>query len=538
MKFLIIILTVIVYSFQIGYCAVPRLIVVISFDQMRGDYPKKWEKLWGEKGFNRLRKEGQSFSNCYYNHATNMTCPGHSVIMTGSYPARTGIVSNDFFDRKLGKECYCVQNTIDKNGTKAEDGRSADLLMKGTLGDFLQNYYPNSQVMSIGLKDRAGILMAGHLAKTVLWYDENLNILTTTAPYKFPVWLTSWNKKHSATFYENKVWNTEIPDSIGEIDNIHWEGDFPGGNKVFPHGIPSAKDKNFTEAFLESPSSMEYLFDAAKVTITNEKLGKDENPDLFHIAVSTTDYCGHVFGPDSRELQELYVHADKMLGEFIDYLDKSFGRKKYVLVVTSDHGVGPIPELLNEQGRVKIEAGRLSKSKIFSAMNEYLAKQFLPIGSKDYLLDRIELPSVFIDESILTKYELKKEIVLDTLIAFTKRIDGIKYVASLDKLMGEMPQDWDEEVWELVKNDMYFDRTGEMIVYPKPYWIFGNHTATHGTMYNYDRYVPLMFFGGDIKAGESTLKVSPADIAPTLGRKLRVFMPYIDGKELDVWLDK
>lgn len=535
MKRFTIFLSVFIFMSEISFSTTPKLVVVISYDQMRGDYPERWGKLWGEKGFNRLKKEGRNFTNCYYNHANNMTCPGHSIIMTGCYPAKTGIVSNDFYDRNLQKHCYCVQNPENADGVKAEDGRSADLMRRGTVGDFLLDYSPKSKVMSIGLKDRAGILMAGHLAKTVLWYDESVNAFTTMKPYIYPVWLTEWNKKNPTSAYGNKIWNAIIPDSIGAKDNSKWEGNFSGGDKIFPHVVPALNDSNFTEAFLESPFSMEYLFNAARVMITKEKLGKDSNPDLFHIAVSSTDYCGHVFGPDSREIEEMYIHVDRVLGDFIDFLDKSVGRKNYLMVITSDHGVGPIPELLNEQGRVQIDAGRLKKSVVVELMNEYLLKTFLPQTAKEQLIERVEIPSVFINDEVVAKYGLNKETVVDSLVEFIKRMEGMKYVASRDFAMRYKPLDWDEETWKLVKNDLYFDRTGEVIMYPKPYWIYGGNPATHGTMYNYDRFVPLMMFGGDINPGVSNEKVSPADIAPTLGFKFRIPFPNIDGKSLDVW---
>lgn len=535
MKRLLMFISMVVCMSGFAFSSVPKLVVVISYDQMRGDYAERWEKRWGQKGFNRLRKDGRNFTNCYYNHANNMTCPGHSIIMTGCYPAKTGIVSNDFFDRNLGKRCYCVQNPEDVDSVKAEDGRSAALMRKGTVGDFLLDYSPKSKVMSIGLKDRAGILMGGHSAQTVLWYDETVNAFTTAKPYIYPSWLSEWNKKNPSSVYGNKVWNTVIPDSIGAKDNIKWEGNFSGGGKTFPHAIPVMSDSNFTEAFLESPFSMEYLFSAARVMITKEKLGKDANPDILHIAVSSTDYCGHVFGPDSREVEEMYVHVDSVLGDFIDYLDKNIGRKNYLMVITSDHGVGPIPEYLNEQGRVQIDAGRLKKSVVVNQMNAYLSKTFLPPAAKEQLIERFEIPSVFINNDVVVKYELNRETVVDSLVKFAKSMEGMKYVAARDFAMKYKPVDWDEETWQLVKNDLYFDRTGEVVMYPKPYWIYGGNPATHGTMYNYDRFVPLMMFGADINPGVSAEKVSPADIAPTLGFKFRLPLPNIDGKSLDVW---
>lgn len=512
--------------------AVPKLIVVISYDQMRGDYPDKWQAFWGKKGFNRLRKEGVNFSQCYFDHATNMTCPGHAVLMTGCYPAKTGIVSNDFYDKNLEKMCYCTADSVYPVRGNSREGRSPLLMKMPTLGDYLIEKSPKSKVMGIGLKDRAGIVMSGKKAQTVLWFDEEIGEFATSSYYQRPAWLGEWNKKNSIQKFAGKSWNTLIPYAVGEPDSIRWEGNFPGGGKTFPHELPTqVSDKNYTDAFLVSPYSIDYLFTGAREMILREKLGKDNAPDILSIAVSTTDYVGHVFGPDSRELQELYIHADRLLGEFIDYLDGKVGREHYVMVITSDHGVGPIPEAAREVGREKIDAGRLSKDKVKAKMNKYLQK-FLPEGSKDTILQRIELPSVFLNRQTIEKYGIDEESLLDSLVEFTKHIEGMNLAASTKKLLQAKPEGWDDDVWRMVKNDVFTARTGEMICYTKPYWIYGGNPATHGTPYDYDRYVPLMILGNSYGRHEFTGMVSPADIAPTLGMFLGIQMKGIDGHVL------
>jgi predicted AlkP superfamily pyrophosphatase or phosphodiesterase len=512
--------------------AVPKLIVVISYDQMRGDYPDKWQAFWGKKGFNRLRKEGVNFSQCYFDHATNMTCPGHAVLMTGCYPAKTGIVSNDFYDKDLEKMCYCTADSVYPVRGNSREGRSPLLMKMPTLGDYLIEKSPKSKVMGIGLKDRAGIVMSGKKAQTVLWFDEEIGEFATSSYYQRPAWLGEWNKKNSIQKFAGKSWNMLIPYAVGEPDSIRWEGNFPGGGKTFPHELPTqVSDKNYTDAFLVSPYSIDYLFTGAREMILREKLGKDNAPDILSIAVSTTDYVGHVFGPDSRELQELYIHADRLLGEFIDYLDAKVGREHYVMVITSDHGVGPIPEAAREVGREKIDAGRLSKDKVKAKMNKYLQK-FLPEGSKDTILQRIELPSVFLNRQTIEKYGIDEESLLDSLVEFTKHIEGMNLAASTKKLLQSKPKGWDDDVWRMVKNDVFTARTGEMICYTKPYWIYGGNPATHGTPYDYDRYVPLMILGNSYGRHEFTGMVSPADIAPTLGMFLGIQMKGIDGHVL------
>ncbi|MBK9249198.1 MAG: alkaline phosphatase family protein [Ignavibacteria bacterium] len=512
----------------------PKLIVVISYDQMRGDYPDKWQSIWGKKGFNRVRKDGINFSQCYFDHATNMTCPGHAVLLTGCYPVKTGIVSNDFYDKSLGKMCYCTSDSLYPVGGDYKKGRSPLLMKMPTLGDYLIEKYPKSKVMGIGLKDRSGIVMSGKKAQTVLWFDEETAELSTSTYYKSPQWLGKWNRKNSLHKFIGKVWNTSIPDSISVIDSVHWEGKYPGGSKIFPHKIPvDLNDKMCVEAFLVSPFSIEYLFAAVREMITREDLGKDNSPDILNIAVSTTDYVGHIFGPDSREVQELYVHADRYLGEFIEFLDNKLGRDKYLLVITSDHGVGPIPEVVREIGLEKLDAGRLSKAKLRSDMNNYLHK-FLPIGIQENLIERVELPSVFINHQVLDKYKIDEEILLDSLVDFTLRIEGMKLAASTNKLKKSKPELWDDDIWRMVKNDIFSARTGDMICYPKPYWIFGANPATHGTPYDYDRYVPFMLMGNSISRNEFLYKVTPADIAPTLGNILGIKMVDIDGQILQL----
>lgn len=514
--------------------AVPKLIVVISYDQMRGDYPEKWEGLWGKKGFNRIRNEGVHYTQCYFDHATNMTCPGHSVLMTGCYPAKTGIVSNDFYDKDRGKMCYCTADSLYPVRGNFREGRSPLLMKMPTLGDYLMEQSPKSKVMGIGLKDRAGIVMSGKKAQTVLWFDEEIGEFGTSSYYTRPAWLSEWNAQNSLKKYAGKAWNTLISPAIGEVDSVRWEGNFPGGGKTFPHLIPAdTADKSYTDAFLVSPYSVEYLFAAAREMIYREKLGKDNAPDILSIAVSTTDYVGHVFGPDSRELQELYLHIDRYLGEFIDYLDTKVGRDKYVLVITSDHGVGPIPEAVREVGREKIDAGRLSKDKVKAKMNKYL-QMFLPAGSQDDCIDRIELPSVFLNHQVLEKYHLNEDALLDSLVQFTRQLEGMNLAASTKKLLKARPADWDEAIWKMVKNDVYAARTGEMICYAKPYWIYGSNPATHGTPYDYDRHVPLMMLGNVIKKRTSSATVSPADIAPTIGTMLGIRMLGIDGHAIDL----
>lgn len=512
--------------------AAPSLIIVVSFDQMRGDYAARFEKYYASKnggGFARIRREGVDFTNCYYGHASNITGPGHASLLTGCYPAKTGIVGNDFCDNITQTCGYCAQDS--------SKTYNANKLLVPTLGDLLKQRSPKSKTIGIALKDRAAILMAGKGASACIWFDADAQRFTSSASYPNPTWIGKLNKKHSAQRYRNRVWNLQIPDSLGPVsDSVAGEGRYPNGDLFFPYEIPDITDKKFSVSLLLSPFSMELLFDAAIMTIEQEKLGKDKNTDVLCIGVSTTDYIGHLYGPDSREVQELYVHADLAMEKLINRLDKVVGRKNYTLVVTSDHGVGPIPEVIKqqaEQQRAQIDAGRISKAElkriVDSAVTAKLGQPH-PLGS--YVKEAFE-PSIYLN--------IPAERAGDFQLAVKAAVDALRthpglevVVSSADVAQNRKPLNLHDSTWTFVRQSFHPTRSGDIVLYPKRYWIVGANTATHGTPHDYDRWVPMMFLGGGLQPESRTDAVAPVDIAPTLGKMLGIDMPGIDGRALEL----
>ena len=511
--------------------AAPKLVVVVSFDQMRGDFAKRFEKFYQSAnggGFSRIRREGVDFESCYYRHASNITGPGHASLLTGCYPAKTGIVGNDFCDGVSNSCRYCVDDTAGV--------LNASNLLVPTLGDLLRKRDARSKVVGIGLKDRASILMAGTGASACLWYDVDSNKFVTSSSYPKPRWLRDLNKKLQSERFQNTAWKTIIPESLSPaIDSIEAEGAFPTGGTTFPHVLPDTSHKRFDAAFLLSPFSMELLFDAAIMTVDNEKLGKDNHTDILCIGVSTTDYVGHVYGPDSREVQELFVHADLAMERLINTLDKRVGRKNYMLIVTSDHGVAPVPELLlrqAEQQKAVIDAGRINKAdmkrKIDSAITSVLGPR---ANNTSYIKQAFE-PSLYID---IPNDDPKKARAIDAALRALRSYPGIGIAVSSSEIMYyRKPPSIDDSTWSYVVNSYHPERSGDIVYYPKRYWIIGGNIATHGTPHDYDRWVPLMFLGGGLKPQIRKDAVAPVDLAPTLGRMLGVTMDNVDGSAIEL----
>ncbi|MCU0329756.1 MAG: alkaline phosphatase family protein [Candidatus Kapabacteria bacterium] len=494
----------------------PRLVVVVSYDQYRGDYPPQFARFASSRGFERIRREGTVFANAAYNHASLMTGPGHATILSGMYPYRNGIVANNFCDARLQRCLYCAEDT--------SHGLSAATMLVPTLGDRLRRLDPRHKNVGIALKDRAAILMAGMSATTALWFDEAAGGFTTSSAYRKPAWLPGLNTRLPFTAYQGRTWRAGLADSLDPaIDDVMGEGTMSSGRRSFPHRMPMASDsEQYVADFVRSPYSVEYLFAAAVETIRRDALGADSIADVLAIGVSTTDFLGHTFGPDSREVQELYRACDTILASFIDALDTLVGRTHYVLVVTSDHGVAPIPEVIRNAAEAQgttIDAGRIRQATLRRAVDSALTHRYG--GPDSFWVERILEPALYLDTALCQRRNIDIDSAAAYAAAALLALQGMEAALPSAQLSQDVcPEGLSLEHFARIKRSFRPDRCGHVVLFPKRYWIFGSTPATHGTYHDYDRSVPLMFFGGGV--GHSTVNdaASPVDIAPTLGRLL------------------
>lgn len=490
--------------------------VVISYDQYRGDYPTQFARFASSRGFERLRREGTVFANAAYNHASLMTGPGHATILSGAYPYRNGIVANNFCDSRLQRCLYCAEDT--------SHGLSAATMLVPTLGDRLRTLDPRHKNVGIALKDRAAILMAGQSATTALWFDEAAGGFTTSTAYRKPSWLPGLNARLPFTVYQGRTWRAGLADSLDPAaDDIVGEGSMSSGRRTFPHRLPMASEsERYVADFVRSPYSVEYLFAAAVETIRRDALGADSIADVLAIGVSTTDFLGHTFGPDSREVQELYRACDTILASFIDALDTIVGRSQYVLVVTSDHGVAPIPEVIRNAAAAQgttVDAGRLRQATLRRAVDSALTQRY---GGPDsswvaYILE----PALYLDTALCQRRNIDVDSAAACAAAALLALHGIEAALPSALLSQDVcPNDLPREHFARIRRSFRPDRCGHVVLFPKRYWIMGSTPATHGTYHDYDRSVPLMFFGAGVDSSVVRNAASPVDIAPTLARLL------------------
>ncbi|MBC7408872.1 MAG: alkaline phosphatase family protein [Arcicella sp.] len=501
----------------------PKLVVGIVVDQMKMDYLYRFSNDFSTDGFQRLMNDGYVFQNVHYNYMPTYTGPGHASIYTGTTPATHGIVGNEWFSRKAGKEMYCTDDASVKtigDGTKAEGEMSPKNMLSTTITDELRlatNF--KGKVIGMSLKDRGAILPAGHFANWAFWYSKTGAFISSTFYGAIlPDWVTEFNNEKHYLPYINKGWDllkpaTTYNESLAD-DNVY-EGKLNGAKPVFPYNLKEMYDKNDAGIIRSTPFGNDLLAAFAKKAIEKEELGKDDTTDFLTVSFSSTDYVGHILGSRSVELQDTYLRLDVTIADFLNYLDKIVGKGKYLVFLTADHAGAENAKFLNDN---KYNVTNVEPKEIRTALKKFSTETF----GDDLLLNYSNFNLFFNREIIKTKgLDLQK--VKQAFKDFLMTQDQVKRVYT------------EEEILAATGNDYYLNciakgydptQNGDLVLLDKPGYIeYGATGTSHGTPYSYDTHVPLIFYGWNIKKGETHDRKEITQIAPTLAQKLKVTFP-------------
>lgn len=507
----------------------PKLVVVVSVDQFPFEYLLRMRKGFADDGFfNAVWRYGAVYSACHHGQAFTITGPGHSVLLTGAYPSTTGIIDNDWLDRQTGKTVYCVEDAGTQTvGAPGKTSMSPRLLQVGTLGDSLKlASNGRSKVFGIALKDRAAILMAGHAADACYWYDGNTGLWVTSTYYRetLPNYLRDYNEAQRLRQEKPAQWDLLLDRSMYEEyypDNAPWETNLAVLGRSFPHPLPKAGEPGYPKLATTSPAGSEMTLELARLLVTEEKLGTDDDPDLLCINLSSNDYVGHAYGPYSFEAQDMTYRTDRLLADLTRFLDQTVGENSWVTVLSSDHGVAPIPE---HAVRMKLPARRVPSehfAKLREKMEAALVKRFGKLEAKATYIRHVDTNCVyFVDregmqvEQMAAAQRIVREVLLaDDVIAaaFTRN---------------ELLQGGNEtELFLRMQLAFHPGRSGDVLYAMKPYHFGGTTGTTHGSPWEYDTHVPLLLLGAAVRPGHHARPTTPPQIAPTLARMLGVGAP-------------
>ncbi len=510
----------------------PRLVVIISIDQMRADYIDRFQHQW-TKGLKRLVDRGAWFSQAAYPYQNTVTCVGHATIGTGSVPAIHGMILNEWWDRETGKEVACTSDSSVSPvsyGAPLKRGHSAARLQVPTLADEMRvQLSPSAHVVSMSLKARSAIMLAGHRGDAVTWFDDNTGSWSTSSAYSTsPVpFLAKFFADHPVTADFGKTWNLAMTsDRYLYDDSTAGRTPPKGWGPSLPHelrGEAGKPDPDFFEQWSASPYSNDYLARMALASVEALGLGASDRADFLGLSFSALDHAGHDFGPMSHEVQDVLVRLDETLGAFFDALDARIGADHYVVAVSADHGVSPIPEQAKALG---LDAGRIDTKALRDRLEEYLVGRF---GAGKYIayFDHLDLyftPGTY--RRVSTDPEALTEVM--RMIRSHPGVLQVYRAEDLAALSGST-----DPAETAAALSYYPGRSGDLVLASKPYWIATDDSAaTHGTSNGYDARVPVIFMGAGIRSGRYLEPASPADIAPTLASMVGVTLARPSGRVL------
>lgn len=502
----------------------PRLLVIVAVDQFRADYLETYGAQW-TRGLHDLLTNGAVFTNAAMPYAITRTCTGHASIGTGRLPSVHGMIDNEWYDRATRNFVSCTEDptvsSVSLGSVAGSERHSPKSLKATTLADELRRQASRPpSIVSLALKARAAIGLGGHPGPntTVLW-EEDSGIWATSTAYTSapPPVASAFVRAHPLAGFRGQVWDRALP-----LESYLFSDRAPGepAGGVFPHRLSPALGVPLSAVWDASPFADAFVGDLAGTLVDQLPLGSGAaTTDLLAIGFSALDYVGHNYGPRSHEVQDLLARLDVTLGSLLAVLDRKVGRDHYVLALTSDHGVAPLPE----QPPAGNTAGRLNFNDVGRAVETALSVEF---GRRRFI-EAISVPYIYFLPGVLDQIMANRRAVLGVERAI-KAVDGVGAAYWSSDLEDNSPT-VDATLIGL-RRSYVPGRSGDVAIMPRPFWVPTSAGTTHGSMHEYDTRVPLIFLGSRVRPGRYSVPSSPLDVAPTLAALANVRLPASDGR--------
>ena len=525
-----------------------RLAVLVVFDQLRGDYLQRWDDLYVADGFHRLERGGVWFQNCHYPYAGTETGPGHASLATGTSGDRHGIIYNEWYDRNERDLVYCAgdlryqrvpaapkqepANDPAAKETKVEKPKSGGTptrLLAPTLADALKSATGGkAKVVSLSMKDRSAALPGGQRPDACYWFDTTDGRFVTSTYYRDSVhsWVAEYNATKPADAWFGKEWTrlrTDLDyEKYSGPDDVVGEDVGYGEGRTFPHPLDGGlkkPGKKFYDALYTSPHGNEVLLALVKRAIDAEKLGTHDVPDL--LSFSCNDPIGHNWGPDSQEVLDVTLRSDLIVKELLDHLDARVGKDKYILALSADHGVSPLPEVAARQGK---DAKRVIAADQYQEINDFLKMTF-PVKTDLKPVKKLMNESVYLNSEWVKVTGAEQSKIEEALARWLKTRPVYQTAYTRSQLLQGIAED--DALGQMVRRSFHPDRSGDVMMVLKPYHIIWSRLkgTGHGTPHPYDTHVPLVVFGPGLVTGTRKDRVTPQANVAILAHALGIQPP-------------
>lgn len=484
-----------------------RLVVLVVFDQMRGDYLERWSGAFSRDGFERLKREGVWYANCLLPYACSATAPGHASLSTGVTPSVHGIIENYWYDRVKGSTVFA---TADEKffprvpaGLDRGPGLAPTQVLAPTLSEALKaGTDGKGRLFSLAIKDRAAVLLGGKEPTGVYCFDNGEFHTSTWYRDRLPAWVEQFNRSGVANQWAGQSWARL--GNASEYDQIAGRDDQPGEYAqvpTLPRRIPPSGPEYYTQ-IEASPFGNQLLWEFAKAAIDAEKLGANGTSDILALSFSPNDIIGHLFGPDSHEVLDVTIRSDRLIAEMIDYLDNKIGRDRYTLLITADHGIAPLPEVVMAKDH---DAGRIAAIELIAGLDEALDETFgKPDGVPGRWVEgefKITKPWVYLNQRLIQSIGVPFETVEAYAAKWLANREHTQTTFRRTNLLSGLCLPEEKPLFDLVRNSFHPQRSGDIYIVQKPYLQLTGRAGLgvdHGSVHEYDRRIFAMALGARV----------------------------------------
>jgi predicted AlkP superfamily pyrophosphatase or phosphodiesterase len=499
--------------------ASPTLVVMLTVDQLRPEYLERWRPQF-TGGLKRLLEQGRIYPRGVHDHAITETAPGHASTLSGRFPYSTGIARNS-----------AGVNTPDAPLVGGDGSGASPFRFQGTtLADWMVAADPRTRVLSVSRKDRGAILPIGRGRFPVFWYAPSNGHFVTSTWYAdtLPEWVRVFNAEdHVMRRFAGRAWELLLSDAAyPEPDSVAVESG--GQSFMFPHVLPD-DTLRASSLVISFPFMDELTLDFAWRGVRAMGLGAGPQADLLAVSLSTTDAVGHRWGPDSREVHDQLLRLDRSLGAFLDSLIALRGEGRIAIALTSDHGVGPSPEIRTTWGDNRA-SGRVSGADFnaaFAAVAPLVSRSGIDPEAFEFTGRTLEL-----DQAKAAGKEREVREIARTFAKEAAKVPGVLRVDVIDDLArADTVRDVYARRW------LHMFRPGGDVLVAitlRPHYFLGRgNTGAHGSPHDYDARVPVILWGTPFSRGPSDVEARVVDIAPTLAAILGVTpLEPLDGRVL------
>lgn len=501
----------------------PRLVVSVVLDQLGSRVLERYLPYLPSDGIlAKAAQRGAYHRRVVIGYAATLTGPGHAAIFTGAPPSLSGLMANSLWDR--AHQRFVPSEDDRQHAVFGVEGEFASpkILRAESVGDVLKRQTGGAgKVVSISMKARAAVLSGGQRPDLAAWYDGAIPGFTTSTYYvdQAPPWMETWRQANPLSARLG-AWNAGDPAMLQRVlgdDNRPGEGDWEGWGPSFPH--PLGDLPNASETFIATPQGSEYLLDFALECVRQYHLGEDHIPDLLAISVSGTDYVGHVFGPDSWEYLDNLIRVDRALRRLVDALE---ARTTTAFLITSDHGVAPLPEHARAEGR---PAGRVADQQLMAALNQSLEARF---GAGKWV-EAYGTPLLYL--SAAAREPQRRDDLVAAAVAWLRTVPELAGAYDVREAAG-----WGsnaDPARRAVGLSIHPSVAADIFLVPAPYYLVVGGSGvsstaagtSHGTPWSYDREVPVLFWGAGVKPSSTIKSLDHSRVATTLARLLGIAKP-------------